>query len=329
MQGKIAFEEHMAIPETTEQTRVFAGESADFDAFTRDILDLDDQRLGSMDACGIELAILSLNAPAVQAILDPEEAIDTARQANDAIKAAIDRHPTRYAGLAAVALQDPAAASAELERCVNQLGFKGVLVNGFTQRAEENNALYYDLPEFREFWQTVADLDVPFYLHPRMNIPSQSKNLDGHPWLRSSPWGFSVETATHALRLCGSSLFEDFPNLRLIIGHLGEFIPYNLWRMDARMAFSSRGYRGKKPLGEYFKKHFHITTSGNFSDPTFRCALEVIGEERICFCADYPFERMEDAATWFDNTQVIDDQQRSRIGRNNAIDLFGLDLPKA
>jgi 2,3-dihydroxybenzoate decarboxylase len=172
----------------------------------------------------------------------------------------------------------------------------------------------------------VSDLDVPFYLHPRMNIPSQSLMYEDHPWLRSAPWGFAVETSTHALRLCGSGLFDDFPNLRIITGHLGEGIPFGLWRIDARMRFSPRGYRGNRPLGDYFREHFHITTSGNFNDAAFRCTLEMLGTERVYFSADYPFERMEDAADWFDNTPVIDDAQRLAIGRDNAIKLFDLDI---
>jgi predicted TIM-barrel fold metal-dependent hydrolase len=326
MKGKIAFEEHMAIAETTEETRDFAGESADFSQFTKEILDLDDIRLGYMDATGIELAILSLNAPGVQAILDTDEAIEVARKGNAAMAAAIQRHPTRYRAFAALPMQDPRAAAEELERCVKELGFVGALVNGFTQKGTPETAIYYDIPEYREFWQTVSDLDVPFYLHPRMGLLSQSKNLMDHPWLRSSPWGFTMETGTHALRLCGSGLFEDVKHLKVIIGHLGEFIPYNLWRMDARMAFSPRGYRGKRPLGDYFREHFHVTTSGNFHDSTFRCALDELGKDRLYFCADYPFERMDDAATWFDNTKIIDEEERIQIGRKNAIELFKLEI---
>lgn len=325
MKGKIAFEEHMAIPETTGETRDFAGESADFDQFTREILDLDDMRLDYMDQAGIELAILSLNAPGVQAILDTDEAVEVARKGNETLAAAVERHPNRYKAFAALPMQSPTAAAEELERCVKDMGFKGAMVNGFTQRDDPDAAIYYDIPEYREFWQTVADLDVPFYLHPRMQLPSQSKNMMDHPWLRSSPWGFTVETGTHALRLCGSGLFEDVKNLKLIIGHLGEFIPYNLWRMDARMEFSPRGYRGKRPLGDYFREHFYVTTSGNFHDSTLRCCLEELGKDRIFFCSDYPFERMEDASSWFDNTQVVTDEERIQIGRKNALELFDID----
>ena len=326
MKGKIAFEEHMAINETLGETKAFAGESASFDDFKQNILDLDDQRLAGMDRNGIELAILSLNAPGVQSILDRDQAVETAIKGNNAMAAAIARHPTRYAGLAALPMQDPAAASAELERCVNELGFKGAMVNGFTQRDVEDSAVYYDIAEYRDFWAKVSDLDVPFYLHPRMQLLSQSANMEDHPWLRSAPWGFAVETSIHALRLCGSGLFDDFPNLKIAIGHLGESIPYNLWRIDARMRFSPRGYRGKRPLGDCFREHFHVTTSGNFCNATFRCALEMLGKDRLYFCTDYPFERMDDAAQWFDSTDVISDEDRLQIGRQNAIDLFKLDL---
>ena len=324
MNGKIAFEEHMSIESTLGDSKGFAGESGRWDEFSHELLDLDEKRLAFMDDAGIELAILSLNAPAIQAILDPEQAIATSIEANDAIAAAVERHPGRYLGLAALPMQDPKAAGEELTRCVKELGFKGALVNGFTQREVADSAYYYDLPEYRDFWQVVSDLGVPFYLHPRMQLPQRSQIYDGHPWLKSSPWGFAVETSTHALRLCGSGLFDDFPNLRVVIGHQGEGIPFGLWRIDARMRFSPRGYRGKRLLGDYFREHFYVTTSGNFNDAAFRCTLEMLGPDRVCFCADYPFERMQDAADWFDNTDVIDDEVRTRIGRTNAMRLFGL-----
>lgn len=326
MQGKIAFEEHFAIEETLEETRSFAGDSGEWDRFMRQILDLEDERLERMDATGIEFAILSLNSPGVQAVLDPRRAIDVARKANDRMAEAVAKHPHRYAAFAALPLQDPDAASAELTRCVTELGFKGAMVNGFTQRETPESALYYDIPEYRGFWATVSKLDVPFYLHPRMQIPARAENYEGHPWLMSAPWGFAVETSIHALRLCGSGIFDEFPNLRICVGHLGENIPFGLWRLDARMRFSRRGYRGERPLGDYFREHFHVTVSGNFDDPAFRCTLDVLGKERVYFSADYPFEKMEDAAGWFDSTTVVAEEDRLRIGRNNAIRLFGLDL---
>jgi 2,3-dihydroxybenzoate decarboxylase len=326
MQGKIAFEEHFALKETLEQTRSFAGDSAVWDDFTRQILDLENERLEHMDKAGIELALLSLNAPGVQRILDAKEAMAVAKRANERMAVAVAKHPRRYAALAALPMHDPDAAAGELTRCVRELGFKGCMVNGFQQVGNADNVKYYDLPEYRNFWATVAELDVPFYLHPRMQIPSRAQNYEGHPWLMSSPWGFAVETSIHSLRLCGSGMFEDFPSLRICIGHLGENIPFGLWRIDARMRFSRRGYRGKRPLGDYFREHFHITTSGNFNDAAFRCTLDVLDNDKVYFSSDYPFEKMEDAADWYDQTDVISDTQRHEIGRTNAIKLFKLDL---
>ena len=238
MKGKIVFEEHMAIEETLGHSRAIAAESGRWDEFTLELLDMD-KRLSDMDAAGIELSIISLNAPGLQSILDREGAVEIAGKANNRIAQWVARHPGRYAGLAALPMQDPAAASAELERCINDLGFKGALVNGFTQKDNPDSAVYYDIPDYRDFWATVSDLDVPFYLHPRMQIPAQARNYEGHPWLMSSPWGFAVETSIHALRLCGSGIFDDFPNLKIILGHLGENIPFGLWRIDERMRFSS------------------------------------------------------------------------------------------
>ena len=326
MKGKIAFEEHMAIEETLEDTRSFAGDSGRWDDYTRQILDIGSERLETMDRTGIEYAIQSLNSPGVQGILDTREAIKIARKANDKLADAMTRHPRRFGAFAALPMQDPDAAAAELSRCVKELGFKGAMVNGFTQKDVPDSAIYYDIPEYRTFWATVAELEVPFYLHPRMQIQTRAQNYAGHPWLMSAPWGFAVETSIHALRLCGCGVFDDYPKLKIVIGHLGENIPFGLWRLDARMRFSRRGYRGKRPLGEYFLDNFVVTTSGNFNDPAFRCTLEVMGTDRVFFSSDYPFETMDDAADWYDASSVVSDADRRKIGRDNAIRLFKLDL---
>ncbi len=326
MKGKIAFEEHMAIEETLQATKSFAGESGRWDDFTSQILDMGARRLENMDATGIEFALQSLNAPGIQGILDTAEAIAVAQKGNDTIADAVVRHPDRYGGLAALPMQDPDAASAELTRCVKELGFKCAMLNGFTQKDVPDSAIYYDIPEYRTFWATVSELDVPVYLHPRMQVPARAQNYEDHPWLMSAPWGFAVETSIHALRLCGSGLFDDYPNLKIVIGHLGEFIPHSLWRIDARMRFSPRGYRGTRPLGEIFLDHFYVTTSGFFNDPALRNTLEVLGTDRLFFSADYPFETMQDAAEWYDDTPIVSEEDRIRIGRTNAIALWDLDL---
>ena len=322
MNGKIAFEEHWSIMETLEDAHGFVGGSSHWDTFQRQILDLGDIRLAEMDKNGIEFTIVSLNAPAVQAVLDTKKAIDLARRANDKLAELVAKRPDRFAGFAALPMQDPEAAAAELGRCIKDFGFKWALVNGFSQKDKPDPSIYYDIPAYRGFWGEVSKLDVPFYLHPRGN---REASYEGHPWLTSSPWGFGADTALHALRLCGSGLFDDYPNLKIIIGHMGEGIPYSLWRIDARMRFSPRGYTGKRYLGEYFLENFYITTSGNFSTPTFQCALSVVGIDRILFSVDYPFEDTNDAASWFDSLQMAE-SDKLKIARTNAIKLFDLKL---
>jgi 2,3-dihydroxybenzoate decarboxylase len=204
------------------------------------------------------------------------------------------------------------------------MGFQGAMLNGFTQKDTPDSALYYDFPEFRSFWATVSELDVPVYLHPRMQIPARAENYAGHGWMMSSPWGFAVETSIHALRLCGSGLFEAYPNLRIILGHLGENIPFGLERMDERLRFSPRGYRGARLPSAYFRDHFHITVSGNFNDAPFRCTLDEMGTDRVCFSSDYPFELMESGSEWFDSTRVVSGEDKAKVGRDNAIALFDL-----
>ncbi len=324
MKGKIAFEEHMAIPETTGETRDFAGESADFDQFTREILDLDDMRLDYMDQAGIELAILSLNAPGVQAILDTDEAVEVARKGNKTLAAAVDVIPIATRRFA-LPMQSPSAAAEELERCVKELGFMGAMVNGFTQRGDPDTAIYYDIPEYREFWQTVADLDVSFLFASQDAVAVSIQKYDGSSLVEilalglygSKPAPMHCALWLWTIRGCQKPKINNWSSR--------EFIPYNLWRMDARMEFSPRGYRGKRPL-DYFREHFYVTTSGNFRLNIALLSRKELGKDRIFFCSDYPFERMEDAASWFDNTEVITDEERIQIGRKNAIELFDLEL---
>ncbi|MBI4293056.1 MAG: amidohydrolase [Betaproteobacteria bacterium] len=322
MNGKIAFEEHWSLLETLEGARGFVGGSSHWETFQQQILDLGDVRLREMDKNGIEFQIVSLNSPAVQAVLDTRKAIDLAKRANDKLAELVAKRPDRFAGFAALPMQDPEAAAAELTRCVKDFGFKGALVNGFSQKDKPDPNIYYDIPAYRGFWGQVSKLDVPFYLHPRA---IRDASYDGHPWLTLSPWGFAADTALHSLRLCGSGLFDDYPNLKVIIGHLGEGIPYGLWRIDARMRFSPRGYTGKRPLGEYFLDNFYITTSGDFYQPAFQCALSAVGIDRMLFSVDYPFEDTKDAASWFDALQIAE-SDKLKIARTNAIKLFKLDL---
>ena len=207
MQGKIALEEHVAIGPTLGDSQLF-GAHVWNDLGPR-LLDVQDTRLREMDKHGIEMMILSLNAPAVQAIHDVKTAIAVARQANDALAAEVRKRPDRFAAFAALPMQDPEAATAELTRCIKEFGFVGALVNGFSQIGSPDNVTYYDLPQYRPFWRAVEALDVPFYLHPRNPLPSWTRQYEGHSWLLGPNWAFSAETAVHALRLIGSGLFDE------------------------------------------------------------------------------------------------------------------------
>jgi len=291
----------------------------------RRLLDIQDERLREMDTHGIELTILSLNAPAVQAILDPAEAVETARKANDILAEEVAKRPDRFRSFAALPMQDVDAAITELQRCVNDLGFVGALVNGFTQKDVADSAVYFDIPEYRPFWAAVEELGVPFYLHPRTQIPARMQPYEGHPWLISASWGFARETSIHALRLIGSGLFDAHPNLQIIMGHLGERIPYDMWRIDHRIRKIPNGFPCKKEMGDYLRENFHFTTAGNFNDPTLECCIAEMGIDRVMFSVDYPFEDTIDAASWFDSNG-LSDADRLQIGRQNAIDLFKLDL---
>jgi predicted TIM-barrel fold metal-dependent hydrolase len=325
MKGKIALEEHVAIEATLSDSQLF-GPHVWQDLGPR-LLDVQDIRLREMDKHGIEMMILSLNAPAVQAIHDVKTAIAVAREANDVLAGEVRKRPDRFATFAALPMQDPEAATAELTRCVKELGMVGALVNGFSQAGTPDTVLYYDLPQYRPFWRTVEALDVPFYLHPRNPLPSWTKFYDGHPWMLGPNWAFAAETAVHALRLIGSGLFDECPRLKIVLGHLGEGIPVQLWRIDNRNGWmkASHKYAAKKGVADYFRKHFHVTTSGNFHTPSLVNVMTEIGADRVMFSVDWPFEDVGEGAQWFDKAE-INEADRVKVGRANAIKLFKLPL---
>jgi gamma-resorcylate decarboxylase len=321
MQGKIAVEEHFAVGATASKSVRFP-EHPYWAGIEGKLVDLYDRRLAEMDASGIECAVLSLNANGIQEIPDAAKAVALAREANDDLAAIVAKRPDRFVALAALPMQDPAAAAAELGRCVRDFKFRGALVNGFSQVGTADSAVYYDLPQYRPFWAEVERLDVPFYLHPRYSLPSRRQRYEGHPWLIGSPWDFAEETAIHSLRLMGCGLFDDYPKLQIVIGHLGERIPFDLWRLDHRLSMLP-GRPAKRTMAEYFRNNFHITTSGNFCTQSLIHAILTVGADRVLFAVDYPFEDHVQAASWFDAVEIAE-QDRVKIGRDNAKALFGL-----
>lgn len=323
MQGKIGLEEHFAIPDTLQDSAVFAPKEY-WEELSARLLDIQDRRIREMDENGIEMMILSLNAPAVQAIGDTARAIEIAQRANDFLAEEVAKRPDRFQGFAALPLQDPEAAARELARCIGDLGFQGALVNGFSER-EGSDILYYDLPEYAGFWAEVERLGKPFYLHPRNPLPADSKIYEGHRWLMGPTWAFAQETAVHALRLIGSGLYDRHPDLKMIIGHMGEGITAMLWRIDNRMGWvkAPKLHPCKKPIAHYMRRNFWITTSGNFRDQSLINAMLELGADRILFSTDWPFENVDHAAIWFDAAS-ISEADRLKIGRENARALFDL-----
>jgi len=320
---RIILEEHFALPDTIDDSeRYFTPQN--WPAMRHRLVDIHETRLAEMDRHGIDMMILSLNAPAVQAVWDTPRAIELARQANDYLAEQVTRNPKRFQALAALPMQDPDAAAREMTRCVRELGFRGALVNGFSQSDVKDSALYYDLPQYWPFWATVEQLGVPFYLHPRDPLFSRQQHYEGHPWFVGPVWAFAVETSIHALRLMACGLFDRYPRLQIILGHLGEAIPYNIWRADHRLAKDSRGMPAKRKLAEYLRENFYLTTSGNFRTPTLLDAMAEVGADRILFSADYPFEDIGEAVTWFDHAS-ISETDREKIGSSNAQALFKLD----
>jgi predicted TIM-barrel fold metal-dependent hydrolase len=321
MKAKIALEEHFA----TDEAQLEHTPTEEADQRAR-MLDLDQTRLEEMDANGIELAVLSLTSPGVQGVVDVRAACRLATEVNDRLAEAVARHPDRFLGLASVPLQDPAAAADELERAVTKLGFRGAMVNGYTSTASDSTGIYYDDRRFDVFWGRAEALRVPVYLHPRLALPGQRRIYDGYPELLAASWGFGVETATHAIRLILGGIFDRHPQLQVVLGHLGEMLPFAIWRLEHRVSMRPHGKTLERPLSHYLRENFHVTTSGNFSTRALLGTVLELGVDRVLFAVDYPYESMGEGAGWFD-TVPLNDSDRRRIGRENARRLLGLDGP--
>jgi predicted TIM-barrel fold metal-dependent hydrolase len=326
VKGKIGLEEHFATEETLSDSKGFLPDDVWPELRAR-VLDIHERRIAEMDRNGVEMMLLSLNAPAIQAIPDPTRADAVARRTNDYLAEQVAKRPDRFQALAALPMQDPELAARELTRCVKDLGFRGALVNGFSQVNVPDSMVYYDLPQYWPFWEVVERLDVPFYLHPRNPLPSQAKIYEGHRWLLGPAWAFAQETAVHALRLMGSGLFDKYPRLAIILGHMGEGLPFSMWRVDHTNGWvkNRHNYPAKKKIADYFHANFHITVSGNFCTPALLTAMLELGADRILFSTDWPFENVDHAAEWFD-AAPISEADRLKIGRTNAVKLFRLDM---
>jgi 5-carboxyvanillate decarboxylase len=283
--------------------------------------DLGQRRIDDMDATGIAMQILSLTAPGVQ-IFDAATAVSLARAANDELAAAIAARPTRYTGLAAIAPQNPAAAAKELERAVRSLGLKGAIVNSHT------HGEYLDDPKFWDIFAAAEALDVPIYIHPTsppnsMIQPFMERGLDG------AVFGFAVETGLHALRIVVSGAFDRFPNLRIVLGHLGEGLPYWLFRIDFMHGSAVRANRYasqpklQRKASDYLRENFYYTTSGMAWTPPIRYVQDVMGVDRVLYAMDYPYQFVPEEVTVTDELP-IDRSDLQAFYQTNAERVFKL-----
>ena len=314
---RIALEEHFVMNEPEHIDRwkslIPTVPSSITDKILKPLVDVGEARLDAMAKAGIDMAVLS-DAGIVQNVLDPTPALRLAKESNDYLAGVVQKQPKHYAGFAAVPLVDPKAGADELERAVTQLGFKGALINGQT------NGHYLDDDCYSVFWERVEALGIPVYLHASDPLVppvtySECSQLVG------AVWSWTAETAAHALRLIFNGTFTRYPKIKLILGHMGETLPFLLWRIDRRTKAFATG--PTLTPSDIFKRNIVITTSGVFADPPLLCALAEIGDDRILYSVDHPFEIMQEATDWFEHAP-ISAETKEKISWRNATRLLSL-----
>lgn len=285
------------------------------------LLDLDEGRLGSMDDAGVDVQVLSISGPATEQ-LEPELGERVARSVNDALAAAIARRPRRFVGLATLAPARPEQAAEELERCVSELGFRGVMLRSHVGDG------YLDEPRYRPIFRTAARLGVPVYLHPTLPHANLARSFLGYGWALPGPGlGYGVETALQTLRLVSSGLFDELPSLRLVLGHLGESLTFWLYRLDLDFTQPFLGARHRPRIerrpSEVIRENVWVTTSGNFLDSALVAALAELGPERVLLGSDYPWESVGKAVEFVRRAPISEDARQAILG-GNAVRLLGL-----
>jgi len=316
MVKKIALEEHFLAPGFEDYWQTTTADIAPeiYRQAAARLIDFGEQRLAVMDRGGIARAVLSIAGPGVQIERDSATAVRRARAANDFLAAEIRKRPHRYAGFAHLAMQDAAAAAAELERAIGELGFVGAMINGHT------NGRYLDHPSLYPFWERAEALGAVIYLHPA-DPPAEMPALEGTKGLKRATWEWGVETGSHALRLVFGGHFDRFPRATLAIGHLGETMPYLLWRFDSRAAFYA--VKLKRRPSDYIRDNMVMTISGMYSTEPLACAIAALGHRRIMFATDYPFEPPDEAAAFIDSAALAE-EVRNDICHDNAARLLRL-----
>jgi len=305
----IALEEHYWDAEVAKHFDSFGPEMKN-PALRDRLHDLGALRIREMDEAGIDVQVLSHGAPATQR-LDAVTAVPVAKGANDRLHAAIQKYPDRLKAFAVLPSADPKAAADELERAVTKLGFKGAMLHGLDKQGR-----FLDLPEFWPIYERAQKLDVPIYMHPA--VPHKAvvdayyrDYLEKYPGLLTAAWGFTVETATQGIRMVLSGVFDKYPGLKIILGHLGEGLPFMLWRIN--MALQRPG-NTSTPFRDAFREHFWITTSGNFSTPSLLCCVMEMGADRVMFSVDYPFVTNPPGVTWMKDVPLSPTDRDNILG---------------
>jgi predicted TIM-barrel fold metal-dependent hydrolase len=315
----IAIEEHFSTPLQRQHTSAteFRGFylSSRSDYLGHDIVaqlaDLGDERLSYMDAAGVDIQVLSFTSPGAQAF-EAAEAIPLAKDANDILHEAVSRHPDRFAGFAALPTAAPRAAADELERAVTKLGFKGAMIHGHTRGS------FLDERQYWVIFERAQALGVPIYLHPALPHPDAVKAyFTGYEDLARAAWGFGIDTSTHFLRLVFAGVFDAYPDLKIILGHLGECLPFAMHRLNDHTAPAAKRRGLKKTPLQYLKDNMMVTTSGNWFEPAFLCTLLALGADSIMFAVDWPYEP-NTAGIRFLNSLSISDVDREKIAHLNA-----------
>ena len=315
----IAIEEHFSTPMLQGNLRPTAyrnffltsrSEQLGHDIVTQ-LGDLDEGRIAHMDAAGIDVQVLSFGSPGPQAF-EAAVAIPMARDANERLYETMKKHPTRFEGFAALPTADPQASADELERTVKKLGFKGAMIHGHQQGS------FLDDKKYWAIWDRAVALDVPIYLHPRQPSAAAMKAyFDGYEDIAGAAWGFAVDTSIHFLRILFAGVFDAYPRLKIILGHLGEGLPFAMHRLND-ISYRSAARRGlkKQPI-EYIRDNLFVTTSGNWYEPAFLCTLLALGADKILFAADWPYEANQTAAEFLRKVS-INDFDREKIAHLNA-----------
>jgi 2,3-dihydroxybenzoate decarboxylase len=308
----IALEEAFSIPGIAEPMSRLSSRATPYaEEWLRKLPDFTEYRLPEMDSAGIDIQVLSLTVPGLQIDIDAATARDNARRANDQLASVVSEHPTRFRGFAALPLQDPVAAAAELNRCIAELGFCGALVN------DHLGGRYLDDPLYEPVWEAIESLGVPLYLHPGAPPADDWRVLNGHPELYGAMWSWAAEVSGHALRILCSGVFDRYPSATMILGHMGEFLPFQRSRLDSRYATTSPDYRLQRPPSAYLGTNIVFTTSGVFSPAALTGAVLEVGADAIMFSVDYPYESSHDAVAGFERT-TLSPEDREKVAHANA-----------